>query len=49
MKEEGIELKVCPGCDAPLPCNPTEISYFNICNILCDDCYNLKEIEKKNK
>lgn len=49
MKEEEIELKVCPVCDAPLPCNPSDISYFTISKNLCDDCYFLKEIEKKNK
>ena len=47
MKEDEIELKVCPVCDAPLPWSPKDISYFNMSRNLCDDCYILKEIEKK--
>ena len=47
MKKEEIELRVCLVCDAPLPCSPKDLSYFNMSKNLCDDCFILKEIEKK--
>lgn len=40
--DENIELKVCKGCDAPLPYKPEKISYFKKSNDYCDDC--LQEI-----
>ena len=46
MKEE-FELKVCPGCDAPLPFRPANVSYFNISTKLCDDCFAYEKIKRK--
>tara|TARA_B100000287_G_scaffold114295_1_gene106460 strand:- start:1254 stop:1385 length:132 start_codon:yes stop_codon:yes gene_type:complete len=34
-----IELKVCIGCDAPLPYKPKKDSYFNRHDEVCDDCF----------
>jgi len=34
-----VELKVCKKCDAPLPCSPDSLSYFNKNKNICDDCY----------
>ena len=35
---DDVELKVCKGCDAPLPYKPEKISYFKKRNDICDDC-----------
>ena len=35
---EDVELKVCKGCDAPLPYKPEAKSFFNKDRDLCDDC-----------
>ena len=36
---EDIELKVCKGCDAPLPCDTSGLNYFNLNSLVCDDCF----------
>ena len=35
---EDVELKVCNGCDAPLPYKPGNKSFFNKEKDVCDDC-----------
>ncbi len=39
---EDVELKVCMGCDAPLPYKPVEKSYFSENKSICDDCLKYK-------
>ena len=34
-----IELKVCKNCDAPLPCDTSNLNYFNFNSLVCDDCF----------
>ena len=36
--KENIELRVCKGCDAPLPCSPESESFFTKGRDICDDC-----------
>tara|TARA_B100000989_G_C19348780_1_gene388180 strand:+ start:294 stop:440 length:147 start_codon:yes stop_codon:yes gene_type:complete len=43
INNKEVELKVCKDCDAPLPFNPKELSYFNKDNEICDECLNLKK------
>ena len=40
---EDVELKVCKGCDAPLPYKPKFKSFFNKDENLCDDCLRYKK------
>ena len=35
---DDVELKVCKGCDAPLPYKPDNKSFFNGNRNICDDC-----------
>ena len=49
MRKEEVELRVCSYCDAPLPFSPKKISYFNISDVLCDDCYVIKNIKQRKK
>ena len=37
--EDDIKLKVCKECDAPLPCDALNLSYFNLNSYVCDDCF----------
>tara|TARA_X000000950_G_scaffold285107_1_gene389970 strand:- start:1500 stop:1652 length:153 start_codon:yes stop_codon:yes gene_type:complete len=46
---EGIELRVCKVCDAPLPFKPKNISYFNEDTKICDDCLALINDANKKK
>lgn len=46
MNKEDVELKVCPACDAPLPFTPSDKSFFNMNEILCDDCFKLEKKEE---
>ena len=42
-----VELKVCEGCDAPLPYKPIDKSFFKENKNVCDDCLRYKKgIEK---
>ena len=43
---EDVELKVCKGCDVPLPYKPEFKSFFNKDKDVCDDCLRFK---KENK
>ncbi len=36
---DDIELKVCKSCDAPLPCDTSNLNYFNLNSHVCDDCF----------
>ena len=47
---EDVELKVCKGCDAPLPYKPEAKSFFNKDGDLCDDCllYMRKRVRLKD-
>ena len=44
-----VELRVCKNCDAPLPYYPRDISYFNLNDLICDDCYIIKNENKRKK
>ena len=41
-----ISLKVCQGCDAPLPYLPQKLSFFNISKDICDDCLKISKTKK---
>ena len=36
--DDEVKLRVCDGCDAPLPFFPKKINYFNENDKICDDC-----------
>ncbi len=42
MNNDDLELKVCKGCDAPLPYLPLSKSYFKKNDNICDDCIRFK-------
>ena len=42
MNEE-VKLKVCKGCDAPLPYKPETKSFFKKNENICDDCLRYEE------
>ena len=46
MTDIEIDLKVCISCDAPLPCEPNKLNYFNKNEKICDDCLSLHSNEK---
>ena len=46
---EDIELKVCKGCDAPLPFKPKSKSFFSEGGDICDDCYRYEKEGKVKK
>ena len=39
IRDDEIELRVCKGCDAPLPNAHGLLNYFNKNELICDDCY----------
>ena len=41
-----ISLKVCQGCDAPLPYLPQKLSFYNIDKEICDDCLKISKTKK---
>ena len=42
-----IDLKVCTVCDAPLPNSPKNLNFYNFDEVICDDCYILKDENKR--
>ena len=44
-----ISLKVCQGCDAPLPYLPQKLSFYNINKEICDDCLKISKTKKKTR
>ena len=46
---EDVELKVCKGCDAPLPYKPKVKSFFKKDDNICDDCLRYEEGKSKAK
>ena len=45
-KDSEISLKVCKGCDAPLPYSPRKLSYYNNDENICDDCLKINKSKK---